>query len=1080
MLMLPLNVHFESACRISLLQLVVEALFLEAALQLGGGDPASLPVQQVRELERLVFDWILNADKYVDARYPDLHHLRDRVVLAASQLLGRLSPVALDSITDRFLKELALRIKAEANSSSRQELYALCHGLRFLRLHGDTPAQLRSATNFLERMFPLKHVATDKKSRLQQAIADTLTSVLVPLADEGDPGAFGEACDPALRRQWFSTVALLRTELQRWTSKQAKQVAAGLPAVTALTCLEDEGALVASIDSLVELLHRHLKDKKTASMALLCLVRCVSCFLRRLGARGATDKLAAWVARSAGPAVQAMGRGQLPAPEQLELVRQLCTIVAWRLPEHAVRGMVLELLAADGSQPWEAPMAGLTALMSILAEATARIAGRLPALDLPPTATALEAAAASAAVASAAAGGGAVWTPHPEACDQLLEVLKRGHHPLEAYGIAHLAPVVSTALGRLLGQCHQLHGYSHLTNSTKPLVDPSVRERVSALPVFVAVLQCVPYVLPDNWVNGSMADDLPGYTIHIEPSMRSTAVATLHRCMVALPAMRDSLVGGMATFIVRLQEEHADVVKDSLVLLLGMLRQWDRLAAIEAATSLAAGEPAPSPSLLGTFTSVTRVEGSALGLLCSSDPQVRQLAVELMRTARALHRSLSIKVTGGGLGSLGVSRASSLHEPPPVLVLPAHVRRHTAATSISGTLSGSFSGGPASQVATPHPGSGSAGATGHQHGRRPTFGSASAFSPGGGDQGFSVPSTPSSVGDGPSSSTIQYFADIIDKLGDGIVRSCYWDYGPWSDLWRAWRPVPPEASFALCLERTTTSEDAVRWARILCELAREAWRRCDRSAWVAHAETLAKIQELLVMEPSGRQVLPSEGLRGALARRYCMIAVAAPHMDASMVGDRGVSTLDLVRLLMATARGGVDYAAFALGCVDPTCQTLVAGEAVALLEDGGGRSGLASRSMRSRHHDGRLVQAHILRVLASNLPQEALVRNSALRDRLIEFVADASRHIVLSVDITPELQQLRYCLCVVARQAASQLADVQPQAFPAMLRKQLFDKFSLYCEEGQTPGKISRAIPLLPQLCYIPECLSTSCVALNK
>lgn len=169
------------------MQLVAECLFLEAALQLISAEPACIAPQQSRDLEALAFDWILHAEKYVDVRYPELHRLRERVVLGASQLLGSLCPVALDSIVDRFLSDLGARIKADANSSSRQELYMLCSGLRFLRLHADTPAQLRAATNFLERLQPLKHVAPAKKSRLQQAITDMLTAVLASLVDEGDP-----------------------------------------------------------------------------------------------------------------------------------------------------------------------------------------------------------------------------------------------------------------------------------------------------------------------------------------------------------------------------------------------------------------------------------------------------------------------------------------------------------------------------------------------------------------------------------------------------------------------------------------------------------------------------------------------------------------------------------------------------------------------------------------------------------------------------------------------------------------------------------------------------------------------------
>ena len=48
-------------------------------------------------------------------------------------------------------------------------------------------AQLRASANFLDRCHPLKHVASEHKSRLQQAIAEMLTAVLTPLMEEGDP-----------------------------------------------------------------------------------------------------------------------------------------------------------------------------------------------------------------------------------------------------------------------------------------------------------------------------------------------------------------------------------------------------------------------------------------------------------------------------------------------------------------------------------------------------------------------------------------------------------------------------------------------------------------------------------------------------------------------------------------------------------------------------------------------------------------------------------------------------------------------------------------------------------------------------
>ena len=51
------------------------------------------------------------------------------------------------------------------------------------------------------------------------------------------------------------------------------------------------------------------------------------------------------------------------------------------------------------------------------------------------------------------------------------------------------------------------------------------RERLGALPVFVMALNCVPFVMPEHWGAGSIYDDLPGYTIHAELSMRQVSSA---------------------------------------------------------------------------------------------------------------------------------------------------------------------------------------------------------------------------------------------------------------------------------------------------------------------------------------------------------------------------------------------------------------------------------------------------------------------------------------------------------------------------------------------------------------------------
>lgn len=61
------------------LQLAVEATFLEAALQVVEPAADTLPDNQARAVEKLTFDWILNAEKYVGPQVPELFTARNKV-----------------------------------------------------------------------------------------------------------------------------------------------------------------------------------------------------------------------------------------------------------------------------------------------------------------------------------------------------------------------------------------------------------------------------------------------------------------------------------------------------------------------------------------------------------------------------------------------------------------------------------------------------------------------------------------------------------------------------------------------------------------------------------------------------------------------------------------------------------------------------------------------------------------------------------------------------------------------------------------------------------------------------------------
>ncbi|KAI3439023.1 hypothetical protein D9Q98_001435 [Chlorella vulgaris] len=980
-------------------RLTIEALFLEGTARLVGAAPGMLSTQQGADLEAVAFDWLLGADAYLS--FPDPYRHKDRVVLAAAEMLGALSPLRLAALGQRWEAELGKLIRADANSPARQQLYDLCHGMRFVRISGASNVQLEASLEFLRRAHPLTHVAPDKKSRVQQAICDMLAGILQPLADNGEPGEFGAGCDADLRQKFAQQVTVLRSDLQKWSSKQSKQVMSGVPVVAVLMCLEGHDQLVTTIDGFIDQLHKLLRDRRAASMALLCLTRVVSCFLRRMAARSDAARMAKWLSRGVAPVIQAMMRGQLPAAEQQELVRQLCASVAQTLPEFALSGMVLELLQVDlqAGTNWEAPMAGLMALLTILTSVPGRLAGRQLTLELQATAAGLEKAVVG------------VWVPPPGAISQLLELVKQGYNPLDSYGAGALGQKVSAALGRLVTACHQLYGFSRVTSMLKTS-DAAARERLGALPVFVMALQCVPFVMPEHWTSGAICEDLPGYTIHSEASMRQVSQTVLRRCMRSLPGLRDKMVAAFAAFVVRIQEDYPEVIKDSLALLLSLLREWTTLAVGEWTTPQAGGRAKP----LAGLESIHRVEGSALVLLCSPDVEVRRLGLELMRTARDLHRALSTPPQPS-------SKRSTMH----------HV-------------------GDGAGAATRRVGLSSAGGAGSMRRATATHGSAVLLE--------SVPNTPG------SSPKPVYAADIIEQKGQSVVAHCYWDFGRWSDLWRAWRPLPEAgATFDECLMRTRTQEDATRWARIVCELLREVWALSEKSAWVAHLELISKLQGLLSLDSNGRQVLPPDA-KTDLSRCYSLALAAAPLLDSSRLGERSLTSRELVRLLVASVRSSAEVqqatAVLALGGMHPACHALVLKESAVLADDYLDRQMQRSITMPSvpgmgrkavKKDDVRLAHAHLTRMLADNLPPGSLADNVMVRDKLIEFVKETARHITSNADVSPEVQQLRYCLCAVARQVGIHLGNTLPQAFPVLTRRALYDLFGLYCEEAQTPGQ---------------------------
>lgn len=110
-----------------------------------------------------------------------------------------------------------------------------------------------------------------------------------------------------------------------------------------------------------------------------------------------------------------------------------------------------------------------------------------------------------------------------------------------------------------------------------------------------------------------------------------------------------------------------------------------------------------------------------------------------------------------------------------------------------------------------------------------------------------------------------------------------------------------------------------------------------------------------------------------------------------------------------------------------------------------------SRTHKPKRDDIRLAHANVLRLVASNLQPGSLVEHAVLREKMVQFLSETARYIGSIGELSPELMQLRYAICVVARHCSEQLADTLPKAFGAETRRTFFDMMSMFCEEG-APG----------------------------
>ncbi|XP_062220848.1 uncharacterized protein LOC133920168 isoform X2 [Phragmites australis] len=577
-------------------KLAVECIFCSACIRFAEYCPQEGITEKLWiDLEKFVFDWLINADRVVSqVDYPSLVDLRGLLLDLVAQLLGALSRIRFSSVTERFFMELNTR--RIDTPIARSETLSIINGMRYLKLGVKTEGGLNASVSFIAKTNPLNCPPNKRKSELQHALCNMLSSILAPLAEGGKNHWPPLGVEPALSL-WYDAVARIKVHLMYWMDKQSKHIAVGFPLVTLLLCLGDASAFNSNFSQHMEILYKYLKDKNHRSMALDCLHRLVKFYLNVYADYQPRNHVWDYLDSVTSQLLTVLKKGLLTQDVQHDKLVEFCVTLARSNLDFAMNHMILELLKPDSLS--EAKVVGLRALLEIVVSPSNQQIG----LDV-----------------------------------------------FQVFGIGHYVPKVKSAIESILRSCNKVYSLALLTSS-KATIDNVTKDK-SQGSLFRSVLKCIPYLIEEVGRNDKMTEVIPQHGISIDPGVREEAVQVLNRIVRCLPNRRFAVLKGMANFILKLPDEFPLLIQTSLGRLVELMRLWRVCLSEEVLgkdmqnvrrSSIGGDALQRSPFHRSRDVSEFRAsEMDAVGLvfLSSADVQIRLTALELLRCVRALKNDL--------------------------------------------------------------------------------------------------------------------------------------------------------------------------------------------------------------------------------------------------------------------------------------------------------------------------------------------------------------------------------------------------------------------------------------------------------
>jgi len=328
-------------------------------------------------------------------------------------------------------------------------------------------------------------------------------------------------------------------------------------------------------------------------------------------------------------------------------------------------------------------------------------------------------------LAAPAAGGPPGGGDEAAAGRALLDGVAAGRSPLGALGVAALAPRLGHALARVLQAAGAALGGATLAAPPRALADLLPKERGAGLPVLAAALAVVPFLLPEHWEGARLASELPG-----APPARPRASQTARRGRRLRPGRR-----------------RAQATRSTPTPACAARPRRPCTAACARCPSCATACCSPPPTCWPACRTSCPTCAPCLASRCPASVCAARLR---RRRRQALREALALAAGLAREWRALLEEGARAGRPPARARLDADALQGAAAVFLC--------------AAEPDV-------------RRAALGLLAEL------RALHAALLAGAGAEAPGA----YLVDVLEDAGADIARRCYWDFGRWSDTWRAWR-----------------------------------------------------------------------------------------------------------------------------------------------------------------------------------------------------------------------------------------------------------------------------------------------------